>query len=302
MKWKKLGLIFNPELINELNYSASLVPIVEVLDESNDLVRVYYSPRDSMNRSVLMYFDINMNNPGVILNHSKEPIFTGGKLGTFDDNGVIACSFVNTGVKKYLFYQGWNLTLTVPFISSIGIAEVKKDGIYRLGDGPIITRSLYEPHSCASPFVIYENKKFRMWYVSLDKWELDAGSPKHFYDIKYAESTDGVLWNRFGKGAISYQNDNEYAFGRPFVLKEDGIYKMWYCYRGDSYRIGYAESENGIDWIRKDHEMEIDVSESGWDDEMIEYPAIFDHKGTRYLFYNGNEYGKTGIGLAKMIG
>lgn len=60
----------------------------------------------------------------------------------------------------------------------------------------------------------------------------------------------------------------------------------------------FAESTNGLDWQRKDEEAGIDVSENGWDSEMIEYPFIFDHKGTRYMLYNGNSYGKTGFGLA----
>ena len=73
---------------------------------------------------------------------------------------------------------------------------------------------------------------------------------------------------------------------------------MWYCSRGESYRIGYAESDDGIHWIRKDQDVGIDVSDSGWDSEMIEYPFVFDHEGDRYMLYNGNGYGKTGIGLA----
>jgi hypothetical protein len=31
---------------------------------------------------------------------------------------------------------------------------------------------------------------------------------------------------------------------------------------------------------------------------MIEYPFVFDHQGSRYLLYNGNNYGETGVGLA----
>ena len=42
----------------------------------------------------------------------------------------------------------------------------------------------------------------------------------------------------------------------------------------------------------------IDVSKNGWDSEMICYPYVFDHKGKRYMLYNGNGYGKTGFGLA----
>jgi hypothetical protein len=34
--------------------------------------------------------------------------------------------------------------------------------------------------------------------------------------------------------------------------------------------------------------------------EMIEYPFVFDHDGQRYIFYNGNSCGKTGIGLAAL--
>jgi hypothetical protein len=67
---------------------------------------------------------------------------------------------------------------------------------------------------------------------------------------------------------------------------------MWYSYRGKNYRIGYAESDDGLNWKRKDEDAGIDVS------EMIEYPFVFDHKGGRYMLYNGNGYGKTGIGLA----
>ena len=73
---------------------------------------------------------------------------------------------------------------------------------------------------------------------------------------------------------------------------------MWYSYRGETYRIGYAESPDGIVWQRKDDEVGLDVSISGWDSEMIEYSFIFDHKGDRYMLYNGNDYGKSGMGLA----
>lgn len=52
------------------------------------------------------------------------------------------------------------------------------------------------------------------------------------------------------------------------------------------------------DWVRKDEEVGIDVSKQGWDSEMIEYLHVFDHKAKRYMFYNGNKYGKTGFGLA----
>jgi hypothetical protein len=73
---------------------------------------------------------------------------------------------------------------------------------------------------------------------------------------------------------------------------------MWYSYRGDAYKIGYAESCDGKKWERLDAQVGITTSASGWDSEMIEYPFVFDHKGHRYMLYNGNDYGRTGFGLA----
>jgi hypothetical protein len=116
--------------------------------------------------------------------------------------------------------------------------------------------------------------------------------------IKYAESENGIDWKREGKIALNFKDDSEYAMSRPFVIKEDGIYRMWYSYRGAAYRIGYAESDDGINWERLDEKVGISVSKSGWDCEMVEYPFIFDHKGQRYMLYNGNKYGLTGFGLA----
>ena len=66
----------------------------------------------------------------------------------------------------------------------------------------------------------------------------------------------------------------------------------------ESYRIGYAESEDGIHFNRMDEKVGIDVSKFGWDSEMICYPHVFAHNGEKYMLYNGNGYGKEGIGLA----
>lgn len=301
MKWQKIGRIFNPEILRDRGLNSALMPTAEILDVNAGTVRVYFAPRDEQNRSQIHFFDFDIRRPMEPLNISKQPLFTHGKTGTFDDSGVTLGSIVQSGNKKLLYYTGWSLAVSVPFNNSIGIAEFFNGSFKRCGDGPIMTRTLHEPYSCASPFVMKENGVFRMWYASMDKWQKENNSLKHYYNIKYAESDDGINWKRKNIVAIDYQDDEEYAFGRPFILKENGLYKMWYSYRGGYYKIGYAESENGVEWKRKDHEAGIDISVQGWDSEMIEYPYIFDYKGERYMLYNGNGYGKTGIGFAKLI-
>jgi hypothetical protein len=128
------------------------------------------------------------------------------------------------------------------------------------------------------------------------------GKPEHRYHIKYAESLDGINWQRNGLVAIGFSNEQEYAISRPSVMADTDRLRMWYSYRGDSYRIGYAESADGRQWERLDHQTGIDVSATGWDSEMIEYPFVFDHAGQRYMLYNGNGYGQTGFGLAVLEG
>jgi hypothetical protein len=210
-------------------------------------------------------------------------------------------SILNNDYKKYLYYTGWNLLLNVPMNNSIGIAVFENGQFTRIADGPVMTRTLYEPYSCASPFVMLDNGIYKMWYASMDKWEESTNGPKHFYNIKLAQSANGIDWQRKGIVCIDYQNKEEYAFGRPFILKENSLYKMWYCYRGEYYKIGYAESTDGENWVRKDQLSGIEVSKDGWDSEMLEYPFIFDCNNQRYMLYNGNGYGKTGIGIAKLI-
>lgn len=296
MKWRKLGLVFCPSGEAEWMHSHAAVPVAEGL--GGNLIRIYFSSRDTHNRSYTGYVVIDIDRPSQILELSSKPVLVPGKLGEFDDSGAMATWLAAYQGRKYLYYIGWNLGVTVPFRNSIGLAIDPGDGEFvRYADGPIVDRTAREPHFCASCCVLPGDDFWRMWYLSCTGWRISGGKPEHRYHIKYAESDDGISWRREGLVAIDYSNDGEYAISRPAVLRDD-CWRMWYSFRGGSYRIGYAESEDGRLWKRLDNQAGIDVSATGWDSEMIEYPFVFDHGGQRYMLYNGNGYGKTGFGLA----
>ncbi|MFY9074606.1 hypothetical protein OZZ08_06515 [Malaciobacter mytili] len=301
-KWKKLGLIFNSDKRSDWMYSHAMIPVAENIKD--DIFRIYFSPRDKWNRGHGAYLEININEPQKILFLTKEPILYPGELGCFDDSGALPNSLVEIDGEKYLYYTGINIGVTVKIRNSIGLAKWNsaKNIFERVYKGPIIDRTKESPHFTATPEVIYDNGIYKAWFTSCVKW-VDTGEEiKHFYNLEYAESEDGINWKRNGNIAIDFKDEYEYALGVPRILKENNIYKMWFCSRAtkeiSSYRIRYAESKDGITWVRKDEEVEIDVSDNGWDSEMICYPFIFDHKGKRYMLYNGNGYGKTGFGLA----
>jgi len=295
--WRKLGLVFCPSGETPWMRSHASVPIAESL--GGDIYKVYFSSRDELNRSFTNYVVIDINKPNCLLDLSVRPVLVPGELGGFDDSGAMATWLVTHGTLRFLYYIGWNLGVTVPFRNSVGLAvsEAGGDFIHPF-KGPILDRSMLEPHFCASCCVLPDGDVWRMWYLSCTGWEIRGGVPVHRYHIKYAESNDGVTWRRNGIVAIDFSHGDEYAISRPSVIRDADAWRMWYSFRGKSYRIGYAESEDGSDWRRLDGRVGFDVSKTGWDSEMIEYPYIFDHKNQRYMLYNGNGYGKTGFGIA----
>lgn len=300
MKWIKKGLIFSPEGQYEWVTTHSMLPVADRIGD--DLYRVYFSGRDRLNRSLTGYVEVDMDSPQKILKLSSEPVLGLGKLGAFDDNGVSPTWLVNHGAEKYLYYFGWNKGSMVRAAEVSGLA-ISKDGgrtFERHSRAPIIDRTDKEPYlilviSC----ILIEGDRWRMWYDSADEW-LSPELPR--YNIKYAESTDGINWTRSGVVSVNYKSPDESRVSRASVVKEDGIYKMWYCYAMGSggYRMGYAESGDGIRFERMDDKVGIDVSDAGWDSEMVCYPYVFIHKGQKTMLYCGNGYGRTGFGCAVM--
>lgn len=296
MKWQKLGNIFAPNNNHHWMISHAANPVCEYLYD--DVFRMYFSCRDKHNRSHIGYINFDITSPFKILAIADKPLLEPGEIGTFDDSGVsLSCITIING-RKFLYYLGWNLGVTVPWRNSIGLAIYSEATrrFERYSKAPIIDRNHVDPYSISYPFVLKDAGVYRMWYGSNLSWGSKQEDMEHL--IKYAESDDGLHWHREGRICLHFKDPSEYAMSRPFVIYENELYKMWYSYRGESYRIGYAESRDGIHWERKDDDVGIDISKSGWDSEMIEYPFIFDHKGKKYMLYNGNGYGKTGIGLA----
>ncbi|MBC7488711.1 MAG: hypothetical protein H7240_00400 [Glaciimonas sp.] len=297
MHWKKLGQVFEPDGTIPWMTTHAAMPFAEHIE--GDIFRVYFSSRDEGNRSYTGSLLLDLNNPKQILHLDTEPLLSPGNLGAFDDSGALASWVVSTAENALMYYVGFNLGVTVPFRNAVGVARRNSNGRWeRLFEGPIVDRTMHEPHFCASCCVLPGEDFWRMWYLSCTGWRMRKGKPEHRYHIKYAESSDGINWRRDGFVSIDFANDHEYAISRPSVIRDNHRWRMWYSFRGQSYRIGYAESEDGRQWERLDGQVGIDVSKTGWDSEMIEYPFVFENKGQRYMLYNGNGYGKTRFGLA----
>ncbi len=297
--WKKLGLIFRTPETPPWMMTHAANSFVETLGNGN--FRVFFSCRDVTNRASIACFDFNISSPHDYFNLSTEPVLTFGQAGMFDDSGTSMASIVKLDDgTRYLYYIGWNLGVTVPWRNSIGlaIAEPGSDKFEKFSLAPIVDRNAVDPFSLSYPWVMRRSKNdWLMWYGSNLSWGADERDMQHI--IKFARSEDGIDWQRDGKIAINIESEDEYAFARPCVLYEDGKFRMWYSFRGEYYKLGYAESNDGIDWTRLDERVGIDRSpENDWESRMISYPCVFPWDGKFYLLYNGNDYGKSGIGIA----
>lgn len=308
MNWKKKGLIFVPDGSHKIMYSHATIPFADRFDSNT--IRIYFSSRNQQGKSLPFSIDVNCNNLSEILKLNDQPILELGKIGTFDDCGIMPSCIVNYEDKKYMYYIGWNTQQTVTYRLSIGLA-ISKDGgktFLKYSEGPICDRNIDEPYFNTAPFVILENGIWRMWYISCTGWVIINNYPEPKYHIKYCESLDGITWNKKGIICIDYDTEAE-ALGRPSVFLEGGIYKMYYSYRKltdyrtnrkNSYRLGYAESNDGIIWKKMNAHRGITMSDdpTDWDYEMITYCHVYTDFRRKQMLYNGNGFGKTGFGYA----
>jgi hypothetical protein len=309
MRWEKKGLIFKADGRYEWMARHASIPCADKI--SAEIVRIYFGPRDTQGRTHTTFIDAEAGDPARIIRVHDRPVLSPGELGCFDDSGAMPSCIVNYGGKKYLYYIGWNKGVTVPYRNAIGLA-VSDDGgstFARVFPGPVIDRTPDEPFFTATPYILVENGLWKCWYASSTGFLVVAGKPEPVYQIKYAESDDGFVWRRPNVTCIPYKTPGE-ANARPAVIREGDKYRMWYCYRGSdgyrfdktqSYRMGYAESINGLDWERLDECVGIERSAAGWDSEMIAYPNVYEHRGRKYMLYCGNGFGAVGFGYAVMV-
>ncbi|WP_426416869.1 hypothetical protein [Aestuariirhabdus sp. LZHN29] len=306
MAWKKKGLIYCPD--GKLCWSTTHAQIPTPIKLSEQVLRVYFSTRDSKGVSRTSYVDVDIDNPSRVISVCDDPVLDVGRPGLHDDCGAMPFCVIKDREGFKFYYTGWHIPKTVSYDLSIALAVSDNlDEFIKISEGPIAAKSFVDPYWVAAPCVLLENGRYRMWYISAYGWVEIASKLEPVYNIKYAESNDGIRWDFTGDVCVDAVFEYE-ALGRPWVIREGEIYKMWYSSRGskgyreaggEHYTIGYAESFDGINWTRMDERSSLTTSQSGWDSEMVEYASVYIDNERKYMFYNGNGFGKSGFGYAE---
>jgi hypothetical protein len=283
----------------------------------DDCLRVYFSCRPAADEngryvSYSAWVDLDRTDLFKIRAVADQPILNLGGLGEFDEFGTYPVSVIREGEKVLAYYAGWTRCESVPFNVAIG-AAVSRDGgkiFEKMGTGPILSYSLDEPFILSGPKVRRFLGRWQLFYIAGRKWKMVDGRAEPVYKIRLATSEDGIHWTKTNRDLIPSRIEEDEAQASPDVFFANGKFHMFFCYRYSSdfrskqrgYRIGYASSIDLIDWKRDDSKAGIDVSEDGWDAQMVSYPHVFELDGKVYMAYLGDQVGRYGFGFAALEG
>lgn len=284
----------------------------------DNFVRIYFSTRERDRDtgkflSHISFVDMDRNLSEVI-SVSSNSVIKLGKLGCFDEHGIFPISPLPVGDQLFAYTCGWSRRVSVSVETSVGLAISLDRGetFSNVGDGPVLTSSLNEPILVGDAFVRVYDGVFHMWYIFGTRWIEAQGPepPARVYKIAQAQSSDGFHWeNNIGRQIIEDKLNEDECQALPTVIRIGSRWHMFFCYReatdfrtnpSRSYRIGYAYSDDLSNWCRDDSSAGIEVSEEGWDSEMLCYPHIFECDNKIFLLYNGNEFGRHGFGVAEL--
>lgn len=313
MKWIKRGPLFDPHHHRLPNGCTGFAQSPQAL-VFDDFVRIYFSTRSQDGGGYLSHIafvDVDRTLTRVLktADHSVIPL---GGLGCFDEHGIFPMNVVRHGDEVRAYTCGWSRRQSVPVETAIGLATSRDRGrtFTRTGPGPIMGPTADEPFLVGDPFVMQHGGRWHMWYIFGTAWAPAAPSepgPARVYKIAYAESADGITWQRDGRCLITDRLGADECQALPTVFACDGRWHMYFCYRyatdfrrnhARGYRLGYAYSTDLRHWTRDDASAGIDVSADGWDSEMQCYPHVFWCGESAFLLYNGNAFGRTGFGVA----
>jgi predicted GH43/DUF377 family glycosyl hydrolase len=193
--------------------------------------------------------------------------------------------------------------LTLLLASAPALAQTLPDGaLSRYAGNPMLVKGpagSYDQLKIGPRAILREAPNvWKMWY--------EAAPGGNQSTTAYATSPDGLAWTKYagnpvmtpsvaweGSGGANHENSP------TAILKEDGVYKLWYHGISNTTRaIGYAESKDGLAWTKYAGNPVLTPGPNGaWDADTVCEPRVLRVGAQYYMFYT-HCAGSHGIGLA----
>ncbi|MYM56259.1 hypothetical protein [Thalassovita mangrovi] len=271
-----------------------------VLPLSDRLWRIFFGGRDAANRSRTFAADVDPSRDMEIRALYRDPVFPDAAPGRFDCDGTAPSCLRRQGDDYLLYYSGIRRDPDRDYNTQIGLAR-SGDGL-DFGTHP---QPIGRAHpGDRTPFVLAEKDGYRVWFVA------DCGPPEAFrYGIRTCFSPDGITWDESAVTAVPVQGGFT-AQIRPWVTEWQGQRRLWFSERGDDFRKGGTHpyrvascpvDEQGVACGPVTPvAFENPPRPGDFDDWMQGYAAIVPHGEGLIMVYNGNDFGRDGIGWAML--
>lgn len=161
---------------------------------------------------------------------------------------------------------------------------------------------VYWDQSPQDPSVVKDGDVYYMYYGGSIQLPTESYSV-----IAVATSYDGRHWTKMDGFNIVMNRtpgtwDSPYGPGAPSVLKDGGVYKMWYHVAAGTVplraSIGYATSTDGIQWTKHPGPV-LSPGSFPWESNSVTHPLVIKDGQMYRMYYVANyEYPGGGLGLA----
>ncbi len=212
---------------------------------------------------------------------SNNPVISYSSGNSWNGISVGSTSVVNIGNDYRMWFQGFNGSLwRIGYTDTNNITQWNN----------IITQAnelvINNDGNIHDPKVIFQNNLYRIWFASSD-WAINK------IQINYSESIDGVNWSKPINNVIptTFDWENNRGISFPTTLFIKNKYRMWYGANGKynsstRWRIGYAESDDGIKWTK--HPVPVMEADQVWEGVDVGNPTVLYEDGIYHMWYHGD--------------
>lgn len=224
------------------------------------------------------------------------PLLSAGGINSFDENGLSKPCVIKNNNEYLMYYHAED-----KYPSSIGVAT-SKDGLrwIKYSGNPVLAsgrNGRWDDAGAMSPMVILKDSlTYFMYYQGYDG---------EYSNIGLAISSDGVHWEKYNDNPVIrhgiYNEFDELGCGEPSVIFAEGMYHMFYtgCDRVNINKIGYAYSQDGINWTKYSGNPVLVGGSSIWESQCVAAPSVIYKDSIFHMWYTGWGGGQaTNIGYA----
>jgi hypothetical protein len=295
--WRPLGRIMEA-FGGRFSQSHAMLPTPILLP---DRLRVFFASCDADLRGRVFFADLERREPYRVLSLHTEPVFDLGPRGAFDCDGVNPTQVFRRGERLLMFYVGWQRDVDdAPYALISGLAESRDDGFsFTRLRAPVLPPTAAERMFRTAAFARPEPGGWRLFYVAGSQFIPGPTRPLPVYSLKETTSASFEHWPDEGRELLAPDVEGgELGYGRPVVWDEGEEAVMLVSLRT---RSGYELLRAPLEEVRRGRQPSEPVlthPREAWESEMTCFGSPIRFEDRELLFYNGNQYGRSGFGLA----